>query len=140
MPSLDVIFYCSFGALIAYTILLVVEGRRGERVILSRPRIWLDMQLEKLGNKVVTWKRWLGESAVRHTLHFLLHTLLRALIGIVSRFEKFLRALLRGNKRFAKSTIVPEAESEHLRAVKEHADSVKLPEEEKRKKRRALLK
>lgn len=140
MISVAVVFYSSLSTLLVYCVLLMIEGKRGQRVLLGGVRAWIDMQLERASARLFHQRQLLREGVIRHTMHFLFHKILKFLLVLVGRLDAFLRALLRGNKRIVKTTIAPESESEYLQAVKDHADTVKLSDEEKRQKRQDLLK
>jgi len=138
MTPLLTTFLISTGSAVLLVLLYLIEERKGQRVLLRRPRALFDLGLFKL-NAALGWlAARFGASTLRRWLHVSIHGVLRALLLVVEGLSYVLRRLQRTNRKLADSLSAADGEG-GLSDVREHVDQYKLSPEEKTKKRRELL-
>lgn len=80
--------------------------------------------------------------AFRQTLHFIIHRLIKLLLALVAKLESLLKKLQQVNRRAARvyrKKRDENAPSTELKEVAEHAQTIKLSDDEKREKRIEML-
>lgn len=138
MSPLLTIFIGSVAGLTLWSVLLGVEERRGARIVLAGVRQAFDGVLRQLESFIGRLTDQLGRSAFRQLLQFVVHAFLQVLLFVVRGLEFLLRKLQRTNRQVVRSIEHADADT-HLSEVKHHTDSFKLSDEEKRQRRRELL-
>lgn len=79
---------------------------------------------------------------VRQTIHFVIHRMIRLLLALVAKLETALKRVQHMNRRAARVYRKKQAEGDNpseLQAVTDHAQTIKLSEDEKREKRIEML-
>lgn len=140
---MELAYYSLIGAtsaLVFLTVLFRFESKKGERILLVRARNGCDLFFEKVNERTHEWFGHLGQGTIRQTSHFLAHRLLQILLNVTRRLEKSLKRLQLKNRQVAHSDLASEHIDERMSEVRSHADMIRLSPEEKRKKRRELLK
>lgn len=132
------IFGVGFTLLAAWTLTVHIEERRRGRLFLQTARAKFDSGLRLMSEWTHDTATKHGRGAVRQSIHFIVHRCLQLLLLITRANERVLRRLQQRNKQAAKRDL--EAADPYFEEVKAHHDSVRLSEEDARKKRRALLK
>lgn len=134
--------YIFLGSLAALTLLAVLfrfEDKQEQRVVLGGVRGALDGGIVVIGNMYSRFIGHIGQGTVRQTSHFLLHRALKALLATVERIEDKLRQMQVKNREVAHADRVKYID-QRMSEVSDHAASIKMSPEEKRKERLKMLK
>ena len=128
----------SAALLAALGLLFHVEFTRGERIVLSGVRGWLDRAVSLWWLGCARVGNWLGVGTARIVIHFVIHSVLAGCLRILEFFQQRIMHLQRRNRSVVKS-IKTEKQSSHLDSIAEHKESVSLSDVEKRKLREESL-
>ncbi len=140
MDTIQYIFIGSALTLIILLILFRVEDTRGQKIILSNVRNRSDRILRYVSQGTQNIYLYIGRGAARQTTHFFVHKMLQNALRFIKRCERFLRKLQYKNRVVAHAEQSDDLVDARMQAVQEHAATIKLPMEERREKRRELLK
>jgi hypothetical protein len=140
MGTIQYIFIGSLTLLVILAVLFRTEDVKGKKVFLGTIRTALDSVLITVSVYVQKVFLYIGRGAVRQTTHFLVHKLLQNLLRCIRTCERFLRHLQYKNRVVAHADHHSEHVDDRMRAVRDHADTIKVSDDERRAQRRALLK
>lgn len=138
MEPIQYIFIGSLTALTFLAVLFRLENKRGRRIFLVGARAGLDKAIRVISQFVEHSINYIGQGTVRKTSHLIIHRVLHVLLGFVRLLEAGLRQVQHKNRKMVESDQAHV--SEKMSAISDHAASIKLSPEEKRKKRQEMLK
>lgn len=118
--------------LLVILLLFRVESKRGDRLVLSRARAWLDDRVTATHYRLTHVSIHMGTGAMRLMFHFVVHRVLAAIMGVLHIFEHNVMRLEQRNRKVAK-TIRDEQTKTHLDLIAEHKESNALSADEKQK-------
>jgi hypothetical protein len=125
----------SGGILVLLMLLFRIERARGRRFF-PRMRQRIDQGVESLYALLGRIAHFLGRDAVRHTIHYLFHRLLKGLLGLFRILEHKTDRLLRMNKEIAKRALRKESSTtSKLNEVVAHKADIALTPKEKRQRK-----
>lgn len=123
----------------SYSLLIVVEEKRGNRLALTGLRTWCDRMILRLGN----YTRYIDRFVVRRSIilswYYSLHAILKALLQVLAGLYFAIEQIFIRNRNKARRLRRTEQTS-HLTVLSEHQKVTALSESEKKKRKEKALK
>lgn len=124
MPTALVVSFVSIIWVALWATIFWFEDNSGQRRFLVSLRSWIDARATQLASRVQSVVGWWGAGRIRLFVHFVVHTVLRLLLGTLRLIEKRLQIVLRHNKRkAAKIQVNQEGASTYLQEVAKHKET-----------------
>ena len=124
----------SAATIVALVALFNAEARRGERILLTRIRNWLDRVVLYLGSAFGRLFTYIGAGVFKVVFHYFVHKILSRCIAVLHGIASYLSHLQIRNKRRAMTVRNGENRS-HLDEIAAHKEETSLTEAERRKMR-----
>ncbi len=125
-------------AFIGYSILLLVEERRGDRSVLKGVRQVLDGQIIRLSTRASDVLHYVSKRVITLSWYYSLHALLKFVLKFLAGLYFSVEQMLINNRNKARQ-IRRSQRNSHLTMISEHQKETALTEtEKKRRKDKAL--
>jgi len=121
----------SIGVFLLLSLLYSIEDKKGDRVILKGFRALLDGVFLAILARLFSLMAFFTHGFMRLLLHYSAHKILKRIQTTLQRLEQKIEALVRHNRRIAKTIKEEAKEKNHLHAIAEHKEEVALSEKEK---------
>jgi len=132
------------GLLVSATIVVLLsllfshEEKRGVRYGESL-RIRFDFLVLQVSHTMHNGFRFLGSGFLRQAFHYVFHSILRAVLKLIKKFEDSIRNIMYTNRTIAKSAEKEHATRSMLEEVALHKLETTLSEEEKKRRKAEVL-
>ncbi len=138
MSTVLIGLWISFLSVLFFISLFWYENRRGARFF-EHVRVRIDFFVLKGIQYIHKGGHYMMNIFVRQAVHYLFHTLLRSILGLVKGSEKGLRNVMRINKTLAKRAERESSTRSKLEEIAIHKAANALTEDEKRIRKAKML-
>lgn len=131
------LFIIGTSLFLVYVLVVTVERRRGQRIMLSGVRGWLDASFDAVYQAVAAYVRRVVRHTIKLSWYYSIHKALRAILTLLVALYDRLELVFQNNRERAKKLRAERRalndEKNHLTVIGEHKASTALTSKEKKK-------